>query len=69
MKRTLLIIVCMLLLFSLAMLAFAADLTVTFTMDSQPEVGGTLTVDKNALLDNGSIPSDMTVGRAFASGY
>lgn len=39
--------------------AFAAGLTVTFTPDSLPEVGGTLTVDKYAMLDSGSITSEL----------
>ena len=59
MKRILSTTICLLLLFSLAMPAFAAGLTVTFTADSLPEVGGTLTVDKSALLDNGSITAEM----------
>lgn len=59
MKKILSTAICLLLLFSLAIPAFAAGVTVTFTDDSLPEVGGTLTVDKSALLDNGSITSDM----------
>ena len=59
MKKSLSSFICLLLLFSLAMPAFAAGLTVTFTADSLPEVGGTLTVDKNALLNNGSITAEM----------
>lgn len=58
MKKFVLILICLLLL-SLAIPAFAAGVTVTFTADSLPEVGGTLTVDKNALMNNGSITSDM----------
>ena len=38
---------------------FAAGLTVPFTSDSLPEVGGTLTVDKNAMLDSGSITAEL----------
>lgn len=59
MKKILTVSICLLLLISLAMPAFAADLTVPFTSDSLPEVGGTLTVDKEALLNNGSITSEM----------
>jgi len=58
MKKFVLILICLLLL-NLAIPAFAAGVTVTFTADSLPEVGGTLTVDKNALMNNGSITSDM----------
>ena len=58
MKKFVLILICLLLL-SLAIPAFAAGVTVTFPADSLPEVGGTLTVDKNALMNNGSITSDM----------
>ena len=50
---------CLLFVFSLAMTASATELTATFTPDSLPEVGGTLTVDKNALMDNGSITADL----------
>lgn len=53
------ILICLLLLLGLAIPAFAAGVTVTFTTDSLPEVGGTLTVDTNALMNNGSITSDM----------
>ena len=53
------ILICLLLLLGLAMPTFAAGVTVTFTADSLPEVGGTLTVDTNALMNNGSITSDM----------
>ncbi len=57
MKKFVLILICLLLL-SLAIPAFAAGVTVTFTADSLPEVGGTLTVDKYALMNNGSITAD-----------
>ena len=59
MKKILTASICLLLLFCLTTPAFAADLTVPFTSDSLPEVGGTLTVDKEALLNNGSITSEM----------
>ena len=59
MKKLLSSAVCLLLIFGLTIPVFATGATVTFTADSLPEVGGTLTVDKNALLDNGSITSDM----------
>ena len=59
MKRILSASICLLLLFSFAVPASAAGLKVTFTADSLPEVGGKLTVDKNALMDNGSITADM----------
>ena len=59
MKKFVSIPICLLLLLGLAIPAFAAGVTVTFTADSLPEVGGTLTVDKNALMNNGSITSDM----------
>lgn len=59
MKKILFVSICLLLLFSLTIPAFAADPIITFTSDSVPEVGGTLTVDKNALMNNGSITSDM----------
>lgn len=52
-------LICLLLLLGLAIPAFAAGVTVPFTEDSLPEVGGTLTVDKNALMNNGSITSEM----------
>ena len=58
MKKFVLILICLLLL-GLAMTTFAAGVTVTFTADSLPEVGGTLTVDTNALMNNGSITSEM----------
>ena len=59
MRRFVSILICLLLLLGLAIPAFAAGVTVTFTDDSLPEVGGTLTVDTNALMNNGSITSDM----------
>lgn len=59
MKKILFSLICLLLLFSLTIPAFAAEPIVTFTSDSVLEVGGTLTVDKNALMNNGSIISDM----------
>ena len=59
MKKILTASICLLLLFCLTTPAFAADLTVPFTSDSLPEVGGTLTVDKEALMNNGSITSEM----------
>ena len=59
MRKFVSILICLLLLLGLAMPTFAAGVTVTFTADSLPEVGGTLTVDTNALMNNGSITSDM----------
>ena len=59
MKKILSVSICLLLLFGLTITAFAAGPMVTLTADSNPEVGGTLIVDKNALMDNGSITSDM----------
>lgn len=59
MKRILSVSICLLLLFSLTIPTFAAGLTITFTADSLPKVGGTLTVDKNALMDNDSITAEM----------
>jgi len=59
MKRILSASICLLLLFSLAISASATGVKVTFTSDSLPEVGGTLTVDKNALMDNDSITAEM----------
>ena len=59
MRKFVLILICLLLLPGLMVPAFADGITVTFTDDSIPEVGGTLTVDKNALMDNGSITADM----------
>lgn len=59
MKKMLSVFACLLLVLSLAIPAFAAGLTVPFTDNSLPEVGGTLTVDKNAMLDNGSITSEL----------
>ena len=59
MKKTLSLFVCILLIVGLAIPAFAAGLTVPFTADSLEEVGGTLTVDKYAMLDSGSITSEM----------
>lgn len=59
MKKILSLFVCLLLVLGLTIPAFAAGLTVPFTGDSLPEVGGTLTVDKNAMLDSGSITSEM----------
>lgn len=59
MKRILSVSICLLLLFSLAISASATGVKVTFTIDSLPEVGGTLTVDKNALMDNDSITAEM----------
>ena len=59
MRRFVSILICLLLLLGLAMSTFAAGVTVTFTDDSLPEVGGTLTVDKNALMNNDSITADM----------
>ena len=59
MRKFVSILICLLLLLGLAMSTFAAGVTVTFTDDSLPEVGGTLTVDKNALMNNGSITSEM----------
>lgn len=59
MKKTISLFVCMLLFLGLVMPAFAAGLTVPFTSGSLPEVGGVLTVDKNAMLDSGSITSEL----------
>ena len=59
MKKILSLSVALLLILGLTIPAFATGPTVTFTDDSLPEVGGTLTVDKYALLDNGSITSEM----------
>ena len=59
MRKFVSMLICLLLLLGLAIPAFAAGVTVTFTDDSLPEVGGTLTVDTNALMNNGSITSDM----------
>jgi hypothetical protein len=59
MKKILSLFVCLLLVLGLAVPAFAAGLIVPFTADSLPEVGGTLTVDKNAMLDSGSITSEL----------
>ena len=59
MKKILSIFVCLLLVLGLAIPAFAAGLTVPFTSDSLPEVGGTLTVDKYAMLNSGSITSEL----------
>ena len=59
MRKFVSILICLQLLLGLAMPTFAASVTVTFTADSLPEVGGTLTVDTNALMNNGSITSDM----------
>ena len=59
MKNILSVFVCLLLISGLVIPAFAAGLTVPFTVDSLEEVGGTLTVDKNAMLDSGSITSEM----------
>ena len=59
MRKFVSILICLLLLLGLAIPAFADGVTVTFTDDSLPEVGGTLTVDTNALMNNGSITSEM----------
>ena len=59
MRKFVSILICLLLLLGLATPTFAAGVSVTFTTDSLPEVGGTLTVDTNALMNNGSITSDM----------
>ena len=59
MRKFVSILICLLLLTGLTVPAFADGITVTFTDDSISEVGGTLTVDKNALMNNGSITSDM----------
>ena len=59
-KRIFSLLLCFILLVSLvAIPAFAAGLTVPFTSDSLPEVGGTLTVDKYAMLNSGSITSEL----------
>ena len=59
MRKFVSILICLLLLLGLAIPTFAAGVSVTFTDDSLPEVGGTLTVDTNALMNNGSITSEM----------
>ena len=59
MKKILSVFICMLLILGLAIPVFAAGLKVPFTVDSLEEVGGTLTVDKNAMLDSGSITSEL----------
>ena len=59
MRKIVSILICLLLLLGLAIPTFAAGVSVTFTADSLPEVGGTLTVDTNALMNNGSITSEM----------
>ena len=59
MKKMLSSFVCILLILGLTIPAFATGLTVPFTVDSLEEVGGTLTVDKHAMLDSGSITSEM----------
>ena len=59
MKKMPSLFVCMLLILGLAIPAFAAGMAVPFTVDSLEEVGGTLTVDKNAMLNSGSITSEM----------
>ena len=59
MKKLLSLFACLLLMLGLARPAFAAGLSVPFTDDSLPEVGGTLTVDKNAMLDSGSLTSEL----------
>ena len=59
MKKIPALFVCMLLILTLTIPAFAAGLTVPFTVDSLEEIGGTLTVDKNAMLDSDSITSEM----------
>ena len=58
-------LICLLLLLGLAMPTFAAGVTVTLTADSLPEVGGTLTVDTNALMNNGSITLTGTIQEVF----
>lgn len=67
MRKLLSALICLLLLGSLAVPAFAADLSVPFTDDSLPEVGGKLEVNKYALLDDGSITSEMY--NALLEGY
>lgn len=57
-KRILCVLSCLLLLCCLALPAQATGLTVTFTSDSLPEVGGQLTVDRTAMLSSGSITSE-----------
>ena len=59
MRKFVSILICLLLLIGLAIPTFAAGVSVTFTDDSLPEAGGTLTVDTNALMNNGSITSEM----------
>ena len=59
MRKFVSMLICLLLLLGLAIPTFAAGVSVTFTDDSLPEAGGTLTVDTNALMNNGSITSEM----------
>lgn len=59
MKKIFSLFTCALLVFCLAMPAFAAGPTVPFTPDSLPEVGGTLTVDKDAMLNSDSLSTEM----------
>ena len=59
MKKFLSFCFCLMLLLGLATHVLAEEFTVTFTDDSLPEVGGTLTVDKYAMLDNGNITAEM----------
>jgi len=59
MKKLLCVAIGLILLLSLVVPAFADGPKVTFTAGSVPEVGGKLTVDKKALMNNGSITADM----------
>lgn len=58
MKKLLSLILCLLLFVCIAVPARADSLTVPFTKDSSPTVGGKLTVDKQAMLTHGSITSE-----------
>ena len=67
MRKKLSVLVCLLLLCSLALPVLAAGVPVTFTKDSVPQVGKRLTVDKNAMLENGNITAEMY--NALLEGY
>lgn len=67
MKKIISAIVCLLLLCSLTLPVLAADVPVTFTGNSLPQVGKTLTVDKGAMLENGNITAEMY--NALLEGY
>lgn len=67
MRKILSVLICLMLLCSLAVSASAEGLAVTFTDDSLPEIGGKLTVDKYAMLDSGNITAEMY--NALLEGY